>query len=186
MDKHWIFLKLDRNLQKNEVKLVAINKNQKQKLKPVTVKVTNMGQVKSMLSKSKNKKNRITADPVNECCICYDNYTCSIPLSCGHLVHPECVTRWWIKNSAGGLRCPMCRSNSYGCYIEFSDPDRLPIGYYRHDNESSRIIMIRRCEYNGDSKYVKLPEISSREIALAGFIIYFETHYQAEMYTNLA
>lgn len=62
----------------------------------------------------------------------------------------------------------------------------MPIGYYRQDNESSRIIMIRRCEYNGDSKYVNLPGIDSRELALAGFIIYFKKNYQAEMYTNLA
>ena len=47
---------------------------------------------------------------IKECCICLndiDKNSSIIVLSCNHIYHKNCITRWFNKNKT----CPICRIN---------------------------------------------------------------------------
>ena len=120
-----------------------------------------------------SSKNRTCADTNNDhCFICYKKPDCVIGLDCNHTVHAGCLARWWTTMPDGGLRCPMCRRNTYQCYLEI-DRDRKPIGYYRHDNEYTIPIVIRVGGSNERTTFERLPsDASSRNKVLNAMLFY--------------
>lgn len=109
------------------------------------------------------------------CSICYHNTDCTIPLQCGHDIHASCLTKWWASaDDNQGLRCPMCRANTYNCYLEICKDRKIPIGYYRHDAENKLPIIVRKKGHEEKTNFVCLPEQDARDLAFLAILRYME------------
>jgi len=112
------------------------------------------------------------SDPEPDCFLCYQSTTCLLPLRCGHTACAECLAKWWCRNPHNGLLCPFCRQKSYECFLEISAVGNKPVGYYRQDAENGLPMIFRKAEPDEKTKFVRLPEVTSRDMALFGCLEY--------------
>jgi hypothetical protein len=104
-----------------------------------------------------------------ECFICNHGMHQHINLSCGHNIHDKCLVNWWAHQPDCGLRCPLCRKASYDCFLEISQQDKSPIGFYRHDNDRSSPIVWRKKEVNMPTTIVRILD-DAKDLAFEGVL----------------
>lgn len=113
-------------------------------------------------------KSAVIVPVADECFICCQKYTTSIPLTCGHRFHTECVMNWWRQTARGNvLTCPMCRQSTHSCFMGISDKDI--VAYFRQDGHDTPKIVF--ADEEEPKRIIHLPEIEARDMALSVLMV---------------
>lgn len=123
-----------------------------------------------------SKRNRDTAVVApcnaNPCSICLEQMGVDVlQLACHptHKFHWRCLAAAWRNAPHQGLRCPTCRRQHKGCYMELFE-DNTPVGIYCQPSDTCALVDTNDPkEPKGPTKLVSIPDETMWGLVILGF-----------------